>query len=449
MPSYERQGVEMVFPYVLIAAVRARRLLANAAWPVVLAAALTAVACGAAEDTSESSGTATPAAASSQADGGGETSASATTEPAGITVYAGTGKGSFEGDGGPATEASMYGPSSVAVDSKGNLYISTDNHRVRKVDASTGVMMTVAGNGSPGYGGDGGPAIEARLKLPRGLAVDNEGNLFIADGDNGRIRRVDALTGIITTVAGGGIPKRVSGVIDPGDGGLATDAFIRIARDVAVDDKGNVYFTAEDRVRKVDATTGVITTLTGTGINDLSGDGGPAEGAGIADPLGVTVDDQGNIYFADSYNQRVRRIDAVTGTITTVAGIGEYAPATHPDPAYVIKPEGQGFSGDGGPAASAMLATPTDLVIGPDGNLYIADTDNDRIRKVDLATGIITTFAEGGAVRGERMETGFTESGDVPITFTNFAPPTGIAATRDGVFYIADYGQNKVVRVTP
>ncbi len=438
----------MVFPYVLIAEVRARRLLANAAWLVVLAAAVTAVACGAAEAPAESSGTATPVAASSQADGG-ETAASATNQVAGITVYAGTGRGSFEGDGGPAIAASMYGPSGVAVDFEGNLYISTDNHRVRKVDASTGVITTVAGNGSPSYGGDGGPATEARLKLPRGLAVDNDGNLFIADGDNGRIRRVDASTGIITTVAGGGIPKRVSGVIDPGDGGLATDAFIRIARDVAVDVKGNIYFTAEDRVRKVDAATGIITTLAGTGVNDLSGDGGPSEGAGISDPLGITLDDQGNIYFADSYNQRVRRIDATTGIITTVAGIGKYAPATHPDPKYVIKPEGQGLSGDGGPAASAMLATPTDVAIGPDGNLYISDTDNDRIRKVDVATGIITTFADGGAVRGERMETGFTESGDVLITFTNFAPPTGIAATRDGVLYIADYDQNKVVRVTP
>jgi len=429
----------------LIDALRTSGFFATAVWLVVSGAAVIAVSCGAVEDAGDVTGTAAPAAVSTQAEA--ETGADAPTsslEP-GIAVYVGTGKGSFEGDGGPATEASMFRPSGLAVDAESNLYISTDN-RVRKVDAATGVIMTVAGTGSPGYGGDGQPAKEGRLKLPQGLAVDGEGNVFIADG--GRIRRIDAATGIISTVAGGGVPKRVSGMIDPGDGGLATDAFFQAASDVAVDNEGNVYFAADNRIRKVNAGTGIITSLAGAGVNDLSGDGGPSTSAGIADPRGLSFDDQGNLYFADTANQRVRKIDGATGIITTVAGIGKHAPPGTHRSQPTIGPEGQGFSGDGGPAASAMLSVPNDVTIGPDGNLYIADTGNDRIRKVDLATGVITTLVDGGAVRGEKMETGFQEGGDIKITFTNFAPPTAIVAGRDGVFYIADADQNKVMKFT-
>ena len=372
-------------------------------------------------------------------------SADAPAPPPGITVYAGTGAGTFEGDGGPAVDANMFGPAGLTLDSDGNLYISTDN-RIRKVDAETGIITTIAGTGSPGFGGDGGPATEGRLKSPEGLALDSDGNIFIADTDNGRVRRIDGETGIITTLAGGGIPKRVKGIIDPGDGGAATDAFFKNPKDVAVDDAGNVYFTASNRVRKVDAN-GVITTLAGSGLDDLSGDGGPSTSAGIADPRGITLDGEGNLYFADTYNQRVRKIDGATGIITTIAGIGHHPPQFHPE--EPIKPEGQGFSGDGGPAASAMLFSPSSVVIGPDGNLYIADTGNDKIREVDLATGVITTFADGGLVRGERMETGFSQSGDLKVTFENFAPPVGITVTYDGVFYIADQQQNQVVRMVP
>ena len=365
--------------------------------------------------------------------------------PPGITVFAGNGGGIFEGDGGPALDASVFGPDGLAVDADGNLYISTDN-RVRMVDFATGVITTLAGTGSPGFGGDGEPAIEARLKSPEGLALDGDGNIFIADTDNGRVRRIDGETGVITTFAGGGIPKRVNGIIDPGDGGAATDAFFKNPKDVTVDGAGNVYFTASNRVRKVDAN-GVITTLAGSGLDELSGDGGPSTSAGIADPRGLTVDEEGNIYFADTYNQRVRRIDGATGIITTVAGIGHHPPQFHPE--EPIKPEGQGFSGDGGPATSAMLFSPNGVVIGPDGNLYIADTGNDKVRKVDLATGVITTIADGGSVTGERMETGFSQSGEFEVTFKNFAPPVAIAVTDDGVFYIADQQRNKVIRMVP
>jgi len=245
------------------------------------------------------------------------------------------------------------------------------------------------------------------------------------------------------------MPKVVNMVWLTGDGEAATDAWFKTPRDVAVDISGsNIYFTADNRVRKVDLGSGIIETLAGTGTNALSGDGEPSTGAGLARPIGIAVDDQGNVYFADSYNQRVRRIDAATGIITTVAGIGHFPPATHPDPSYVIKPTGQGFSGDGGPGTTAMLSTPSDVTIGPSGNLYIADTGNDKIRKLDLVTGIITTFADGGAVRGEKMEVE-GGGGEWTMTFTNFAPPVSVAVNDQGHVYVADYDQNIVVRIVP
>jgi sugar lactone lactonase YvrE len=226
------------------------------------------------------------------------------------------------------------------------------------VDASTGIITTVAGNGIPGYSGDGGPATSASLSGPSGVVVDATGNLLIADSSNYRIRRVDASTGIITTVAGNGI-RGFSG-----DGGPATSASLSPIG-VAVDATGNLFIadTGNHRIRRVDESTGIITTVAGNGIRGFSGDGGPATSASLNYPTGVAVDGSGNLFIADAANNRIRWVDASTGIITTVAGNGM------PD-----------YSGDGGPATSASLNGPSGVVVDAAGNLFIADNDNKRIR---------------------------------------------------------------------
>lgn len=289
-----------------------------------------------------------------------------------ITTVAGDGVIGFSGDGGPATSAEMFLPYSVTVDSSGNFLIAdTGNTRIRRVDASTGIITTVVGDGSFGFSGDGGPATNAELANPYSVAVDASGNVFIADFYNDRIRRVDGATAIISTVAGNG---------SLGDGGPATSAELNLPNGTAVDSSGNLFIadTVDSLVRRVDLGTGIITTVAGGGLNGL-GDGGPATSAELAVPHGVAVDDSGNLFIADYYNQRIRRVDAATGIITSVAGDGVF-----------------GFSGDGGPATSAELASPFGVAVDASGNIFIADSDNERIRRVDAATGIITTVAGDG-----------------------------------------------------
>ena len=274
-------------------------------------------------------------------------------------------------DGGPAVEAELYNPAGVAVDGAGNLYIAdASNNGIRKVD-STGTITTIAGTGELGFSGDGGPAVEAELYDPAGVAVDSAGNLYIADSGNQRIRKVD-LTGTITTIAGTG----EFGF--SGDGGPAVEAELHSPRGVAVDSAGNLYIadSRNRRIRKVDST-GTITTIAGTGEFGFSGDGGPAVEAELRSPRGVAVDSAGNVYIADSGNRRIRKVDS-TGTITTIAGTGEF-----------------GFSGDGGPAVEAELRSPYGVAVDSAGNVYIADVIDQRIRKVD-STGTITTIAGTG-----------------------------------------------------
>ena len=333
-----------------------------------------------------------------------------------ITTVAGTGRFGSGGDSGPATSAPLAYPSGVAVDGAGNLLIAeSPNDRVRRVDRS-GVITTVAGTGRSGSGGDGGPAASAQLNEPHGVAVDGLGNLYIADRDNHRVRKVDA-SGVITTVAG------TDALGSREDGGPATRARVAYPSDVAVDAAGNLYIAewVNDRVRRVDAF-GVITTVAGSGRSGFGGDGGPATDAQLDKPSGVAVDGLGNLYIADTDNHRVRKVDT-SGVITTVAGTGE-----------------EGSGGDGGPAASAQLNEPHGVAVDGLGNLYIADHDNHRVRKVDPA-GVITTVAGTGAL-------GFREDGG-PATSAPVAYPSDVAVDAAGNLYIAEWVNDRVSRVDP
>jgi len=254
-----------------------------------------------------------------------------------MAIVAGNGTSGFSGDGGPATVTALAGPQGLAVDSAGNLFIvDFFNSRIREVVAATGVITTIVGNGTYAFGGDGGPATVAALANPGALAVDSAGNLFIADSNNNRIREVVA-TGVITTVAGNGEQAY------SGDGGPATAAALYGPQGLAVDSAGNLFIADyfNDRIREVAAATGVITTVAGNGTNSFSGDGGPATAAALGGPAGLAVDSAGNLFIADYFSNRIREVVAATGVITTVAGNGTNS-----------------FSGDGGPATIAELADP-------------------------------------------------------------------------------------------
>src|SRR5271157_3160449 len=327
-----------------------------------------------------------------------------------ITTVAGNGKQAFSGDGGPAASASLWTPSGVAVDSAGNLYIAdTLNDRIRKV--SGGTITTVAGSGIWGFSGDGGPATSASLYGPWGVAADSAGNLYIADWQNNRIRKVTG--GTITTVAGNGV------FASSGDGGSATGASLGNPQGVAVDSAGNLYIadTCGERIRRVSG--GTITTIAGNGGVGVSGDGGPAISASLNYPSGVALDSAGNLYIADTANYRIRKVSG--GTIATVGGNGVFS-----------------YSGDGGPATSGSLNSPMGVALDSAGNLYIADSANNRVRKV--SGGTITTVAGSGTL-------GFAGDGG-PATSASLWGPSAVAVDSAGNLYIADYGNNRIRKVT-
>ena len=281
-----------------------------------------------------------------------------------ISTVAGNGTNGFSGDSGLATNANLNSPGHIAFDAAGNLFIAdTANHRIRKVDVN-GLITTVAGNGDGGYSGDGGPATNASLNSPGGIAFDSAGHLFIADAMNARVRKVDT-NGVITTVAGNGS----SAWPTTGDGGPATNAIVRYPVSVVVDAYGNLYIAddADLRVRKVD-TNGIITTFAGGGPTYYSGDGGPAINASLWTPEDLCLDASGNLFIADVYNNRIRKVDT-NGIITTVAGL-----------------QGWVYNGDNIAATSATLYFPSGVAVDDSGNLFIADTDNQRIREVEVTT---------------------------------------------------------------
>ncbi len=322
-----------------------------------------------------------------------------------VNTLAGNGAFTFAGDGGPAKNASFFNPSGIAADSFGNVYIAdSSNNRVRKVNAA-GTITTYAGTGSPTFSGDGGPAPSAALSTPTAVAVDSTGNLYIADGVNGRIRKVTT-GGVISTVAGGALLPGFSG-----DGGSAVGAGLFLPGGVAVDSTGNIYIAdiGNNRIRKMN-TAGIISTVAGNGIKGFSGDGGPATGASLnlfGAHCGLAVDGAGNLYIPDIANHRIRKVDP-SGIITTVAGDGI-----------------AGFSGDGSPAISAGLNNPGDVAFDSAGNFYIADTSNNRVRKVTTGSGAATpSISANGIVNGASFQPGIVANSWMTIEGANLAAVT-------------------------
>jgi uncharacterized protein (TIGR03437 family) len=373
----------------------------------------------------------------------------------GIGTVAGSGN---LGDGGPATGAQIGTIQGITADRWGNLYLSdTDHHRIRKIDA-TGTITTVAGTGTAGFSGDGGPAISAQLNLPYGIAVDLAGNLYIADLNNNRVRRVTP-DGTIDTYAGTG------GQGSTGDGGPATSAQMLTPRNLAVDSAGNLYISefGGHRVRRV-TPAGRISTVAGTGVAGYRGDGGAATAAQLAFPAGLALDRQGTLYIADTQNQCIRKL-LPTGQISTILG-GDTSYSLVTPVAVAVDLAGDifvadsttvveeysaagawtmaagtndaGFSGDGGPAAAAQLARPRDLAVDLGGNLYIADRD--RVRRVD-AKGVIHTVA------GDDYQHVIGDGASA--TAAELYLPSGMALDHAGNLYIADTGASRVRQVSP
>ena len=443
-----------------------------------------------------------------------------------ITTVAGNGGQGYVGDNGPATAAALWNPAGIAVDSSGDLFIAdTSNSRIREVNASTQIITTVAGNGTAGYGGDNGPATAAELSYPVGIALDSSGDLFIADGGNSRIREVNASTHLITTVAGGGTPGY------NGDNGPATLAELKNPQAIALDASGDLFIAdnGNNVIREVNASTQTIITLAGNGTKNYGGDNGPATAAELSISVsqgsagGLALDASGDLFIADSYNQRIREVTAnvavavfvapapttttlaasaaslvygqtetLTATIASSAGtpiggivtfydgttalgtagltgataaipISPLAAGSHQfsatyssysanylgsssltvGPASIITTVAGGGTNAGptynGPATAAALNLPAGVAVDGSGDLFIADTQNNVIREVNASTHVITTVAGGGPNQGA------TYSG--PATAVVLGGPIGIALDTSGDLFIADTGDDVVREV--
>ncbi|HBF88775.1 MAG TPA: hypothetical protein DDX39_09050 [Bacteroidales bacterium] len=330
-----------------------------------------------------------------------------------ITLFAGNGTQGYSGDGGLATEAQMQYPDGVWEDSYGNVYIG-DRTRIRKVDAITGIITTFAGNSAWAYNGDSIPALDAQFSTAYDICFDPEGNLIFSDLVNNRVRKINMSTGIVTTIAGTGSPFFF------GDGGLATEAGLYYPSGLSYDTYGNLYIVDRfhDRIRKVD-TSGIITTVAGTGVSGYSGDGGIAIEAQLNSPTGVVTDSENNFYITDFYNSCIRKVNITTGIISTYAGNGT-----------------DGYSGDGDSAINAQLNKPIHSFIDDENNLYISDNANYALRKVDAITGIISTIA------GREENIYLSQNcASVSAPFTSIED---VFVNNNGVIYITD-NENSVI----
>src|SRR5579871_4769053 len=392
-----------------------------------------------------------------------------------ISVVAGTGTAGYSGDGGPATQAQVNQPESIRVDAAGNLYIADSfNYRIRKI--SNGIITTIAGTGTSGFSGDGGPATQAKISVPYSLALDPAGNVYIGDEGNRRIRKITP-GGTITTIAGTG------GSGDTGDGGPATSATIATIDGLAFDPATGFIYVSErgsNRIRRFKEG-GTISTYAGTGASGFSGDGGPATAATFSLPEGIALDASGNLYIADYSLSRIRMVNATTGVITTVAGatqsgvtfFGGYAGERRAAPAaFFGKPEGLAidssgnlyiadqnnyrirkvsngtistyaggnyrFGGDGNPATSALLNGARQLATDAAGNVYVADSTNNRIRKIDTS-GNISTFAGTGG--------GFETGDGGAAGNAQFGVPSGLTFDSSGALYVSDANGDKLRKI--
>ena len=321
-----------------------------------------------------------------------------------------------------AAMANFAGPQGLATDPLGNLYVADSINEVIKKITPGGVVTTVAGNGNAGYAGDGGPATSAKLNTPAGITLDAVGNLYIADKENNVIRKVSAITGIITTIAGNGSTSPGSSAV--GDGGMATSASLFGPNDVAVDSIGNVFIadSYHGLVRKVD-TSGKIWTVAGGGSGggpDGLGDGGPALSAVLSTPSGIALDAAGNLYIADTGHNRIRFVSS--GIITAVAGNGSY-----------------GYSGDSGSALTSTLAGPYGIRLDAAGNIYIADFGNNVVRELQAGAGIMSTIAGNG-------NPGFIGDNGSPLT-AGLSGPASVAIDSMGNLFIADFSNNRIRQV--
>ena len=326
-----------------------------------------------------------------------------------ITTVAG-GDTTGLGDGGLATACELFEPIGVAVDNAGNLYIcDRGNNRVRKVN-NTGIITTIAGTGTAGYNGDGLPATSAQVNYPYAVAIDDTGNVFIADELNNRIRKINT-SGIITTIAGTGTAGY------NGDNIAATGAELNSPDGIAIDGSGNVYLSDynNNRVRKIN-TSGIITTYAGTGIGPYNGDNFSASTSNLYHPFGIALDNGGNLYIADFSNNRLRRVN-VSGIITTIGGNGI-----------------PGIAGDGGPATTAELDL-AGVAVDVSGNIYIGDAGRNIVRKIN-SSGVITTIA-GTGVDGYNGD-------NQPATQAELFNPVGVAVDASENLYIADFGNDRI-----
>ncbi len=335
-------------------------------------------------------------------------------------TIAGTGVSGSAGDGGPSAAAQVGNPYGLTLGPDGDLYVcEIDTDRVRRIDMETGSISTVAGTGEVGYAGDGGPATAALLSDPYEVRFDSGGNMYFVEMLNAVVRRVDAATGVISTIAGTG-ERGFSG-----DGGPAVAAAFNRPHSIALDGKGSLFVAdiGNHRIRRIDLRTGIVDTFAGTGEREPTPDGSPVAGTPLNGPRALAFAPDGDLYVALREGNAVYRVDMAAMRLHHVAGTGE-----------------KGYTGDGGPARSATLAGPKGIEVGPDRAVYLADTENHAIRRIDTASGAISTVAGTGS-RSDGPD------GD-PLQ-CGLARPHGVFVDGAGNVYIGDSENHRVRIVRP